>query len=61
MDMAQKVPKEDPSYQPTKAEIESDVSIPATPDDLLRAVMGRHPRGPQPPPAASRPPNPKPD
>lgn len=35
-----------PDYQPSKAELEADVSIPdATPDDLLRAVIhgGRQP------------------
>ena len=52
--MAQKVPKDDPRYQPTNAELESDVIIPATPDDLLRAAMGRHPRGPQRPRSARR-------
>ena len=30
-------------YQPTKAELEADVSIKATPDELLLAVFGRHP------------------
>ena len=39
------------SYQPSKAELEEDVSIDATPEDLRRAVMrpvqvkGRHNAG----------------
>ena len=41
----QSVPKDDPRYQPTKAELEQDVSIrDATPEDLALAVVGKHPR-----------------
>ena len=41
----QTVPKDDPRYQPTKAELEVDVSIrDATPEELALAVVGRHPR-----------------
>lgn len=41
----QTVPKDDPRYQPTKAELEADVSIrDATPEELALAVVGRHPR-----------------
>ena len=39
------IPKDDPRYQPTKAEREADVSIrDATPEELALAVVGRHPR-----------------
>lgn len=34
-------------YQPSKAELEADVSIKATPKELAQAVFGRHPRRPQ--------------
>lgn len=41
----QTVSKDDPRYQPTKAEMEADVSIrDATPEDLALAVVGKHPR-----------------
>ena len=40
----QAVPRDDPRYQPTKAEMEEEVRIDATPDELLLAVMGRRPR-----------------
>ena len=41
----QTVPKDDPRYQPTKAELEEDVSIrDATPEELALAVVGCHPR-----------------
>ena len=41
----QPIPKDDPRYQPTKAELEADVSIrDATPEELALAVVGRHPR-----------------
>lgn len=41
----QTVSKDDPRYQPTKAEMEEDVSIrDATPEDLALAVVGKHPR-----------------
>ena len=32
------------NYQPSKAEMEADVSIPTTPDALLEAVMNYKPR-----------------
>ena len=32
------------SYQPTKAELEADASIPTTPDALLRAAITYNPR-----------------
>lgn len=39
--------KDDPRYQPTRAELEEDVSIPdATPQDLAQAMFGRHPHRP---------------
>lgn len=50
----QQLPKDHPDYQPTKAELEADVSIPTTPDELLRAVMGHAPRR-RPPAAPPRP------
>ena len=41
----QTVSKDDPRYQPTKAELEEDVSIQdASPEDLALAVVGEHPR-----------------
>lgn len=41
----QKLPKNDPRYQPTKAELEEDVSIPnATPHELAQALFGRRQR-----------------
>lgn len=37
--------KDDPRYQPTRAELEEDVRIPdATPEDLAQALFGRHPK-----------------
>ena len=39
-----KLPKDDPRYQPTKAELEEDMRIDATPDELLDVLFGRHPR-----------------
>ena len=34
-----------PGYQPSQDELERDMSIGgATPDELLEAIMGRHPR-----------------
>ena len=38
-----KMSKDDPRYQPTKAELEEDMRIDATPDELLDALFGRHP------------------
>ena len=32
------------SYQPSKAELEADVSIPTTPDELLKAVINYNPK-----------------
>ena len=31
-------------YQPSKAELEADVSIPTTPDELLKAVINYNPK-----------------
>ena len=36
--------KIDERYQPTQAELEADVSIEATPEELAAAVVGRDPR-----------------
>ena len=36
--------KIDERYQPTRDELETDVSIEATPEELAAAVVGRHPR-----------------
>ena len=37
--------KDDPRYQPTRAELEEDMSIPdATPENLAQALFGRHPK-----------------
>ena len=36
--------KIDNTYQPSKAELEADVSIPTTPDELLKAVINYNPR-----------------
>ena len=33
----------DSQYQPSKAELEADMSIPTTPDELLRAVINHKP------------------
>ena len=38
--------KKSSSYQPTKAELEADVSIPTTPDKLLRSVIDYSPPKP---------------
>ena len=32
------------NYQPTKAELEADLRIPATPEELLEAVINYNPR-----------------
>ena len=32
------------TYQPTKEELEADVSIPTSPDELLRAAISYNPR-----------------
>ena len=37
-------PPPDSSYQPSKAELEADVSIPATADEILQAVFDYDPR-----------------
>ncbi len=34
-------------YQPSKAELDADISIKTTPEELALAVVGRHPRRPQ--------------
>ena len=39
-----KKPTKPSTYQPTKSELEADVSIPTTPDALLRAVINDDPR-----------------
>ena len=36
--------KNESSYQPTKADLEADASIPTTPDALLRAAINYDPR-----------------
>ena len=37
--------KDDPRYQPTKAELEEDMRIPdASPEDLAQALFGRRPK-----------------
>ena len=41
---APKPSKDDPRYEPTKAELEEDMRIDATPEDLAAAIFGRHPR-----------------
>ena len=41
---APKYPKDDPRYEPTKAELEEDIRIDATPEELAAAMFGRHPR-----------------
>ncbi len=42
-----KQPKElGAGYQPSKAELEADVSIDATPEELAQAVAGHHPDRP---------------
>ena len=33
-----------PNYYPTKAQLEEDLTIDATPEELLEAVFGRNPR-----------------
>ena len=39
-----KPPKDDLRYEPTKAELEEDIRIDATPEELAAAIFGRHPR-----------------
>ena len=39
-----KPPKDDLRYEPTKAELEQDMRINATPEELAAAMFGRHPR-----------------
>ena len=36
-------PKDDLRYEPTKAELEQDMRIDATPQELAAAMFGRHP------------------
>lgn len=38
-----KPPKDDLRYEPTKAELEQDMRIDATPEDLAAVMFGRHP------------------
>ena len=45
-DEAKPTPRKSSTYQPTKAELEADVSIPTTPDELLRAVIDYSPPKP---------------
>lgn len=35
---------DDLRYEPTKAELEEDMRIDATPEELAAAMFGRHPR-----------------
>ena len=35
--------KDAPRYQPTKAALEEDLRIDATPEELITAMFGRHP------------------
>ena len=39
-----KLPKDDPHYEPTKAESEEDLRIDATPEELIAAMFGRRQR-----------------
>ena len=39
-----KLSKDDSRYEPTKAELEEDMRIDATPEELIAAMFGRHPR-----------------
>ena len=39
-----KPPKDDLRYEPTRAELEEDMRIDATPEELAAAMFGRHPR-----------------
>ncbi len=41
-----KKPEKPSTYQPTKVELEADVSIPTTPDKLLRSVIDYSPPKP---------------
>ena len=36
--------KNDPRYEPTKAELEEDMRIDATPEELIAAMFSRRPR-----------------
>ena len=36
--------KDDPRYEPTKTELEEDMRIDATPEELIAVMFGRHPR-----------------
>ena len=36
--------KDDPRYEPTKAELEEDMRIDATPEELAATMFGRPPR-----------------
>ena len=38
--------KRKPGHQPTKAELEADLTIPTTPEQLLRAVINYNPNKP---------------
>ena len=39
-----KPPKDDLRYEPTRVELEEDVRIDTTPEELAAAIFGRHPR-----------------
>ena len=38
------VDRSDPRYEPTKADLEEDMRIDCTPEELTGALFGRHPR-----------------
>ena len=39
-----KLPKDDPRYEPTKAELEEDLRIDATPEELIAVMFSRRQR-----------------
>ena len=43
-DRSMKLSKDDPRYQPTKAELEEDMRVDASFDELVDAMFGRRPR-----------------
>lgn len=45
-DESKPTPRNPSTHQPTKAELEDNVSIPTTPDELLRAVIDYSPPKP---------------
>ena len=36
--------RDDPRYEPTEAELNEDMRVDATPEELAAAIFGRHPR-----------------